>query len=122
MSRKQIPNSNSQFAQMLHHLSQMSQGSTENTTLVIAYMSLLSFFATGIFGLLAALIAPRSLPSSPAVLPPLQEDSRPQKNLEQSYKEVRQIALKLDNKNVFPSEGRVSELTTKRGDLRNKKV
>ncbi|NEP12047.1 MAG: hypothetical protein F6K14_17925 [Symploca sp. SIO2C1] len=44
----------------------MSQGSTENTTLVIAYMSLLSFLAAGIFGLLAVLIAPRFVQSSPA--------------------------------------------------------
>ncbi|NES00119.1 MAG: hypothetical protein F6J86_41030 [Symploca sp. SIO1B1] len=65
MSRKnQTPNSN-QFTQLLHHLSQMSQGSTENTTLVIAYMSLLSFLAAGIFGLQAVLIAPRFVQSSP---------------------------------------------------------
>ncbi|NES00121.1 MAG: hypothetical protein F6J86_41045 [Symploca sp. SIO1B1] len=65
MSRKnQTPNSN-QFTQLLYHLSQMSQGSTENTTLVIAYMSLLSFLAAGIFGLLALRIAPRFVQSSP---------------------------------------------------------
>jgi len=45
-----------------------------------------------------------------------------EKKIEQSCEEVRQIALKLHNENVYPSEGRVSELMTKPGDLRNKKV
>jgi transcriptional regulator with XRE-family HTH domain len=45
-----------------------------------------------------------------------------EKKIEQSCEEVRQIALKLHNENVYPSEGRVSELMTKPGDLRNKQV
>jgi len=45
-----------------------------------------------------------------------------EKKIEQSCREVRQIALKLHDQNVYPSEGRVSELMTKPGDLRNKKV
>ncbi|MBD1897924.1 helix-turn-helix domain-containing protein [Coleofasciculus sp. FACHB-129] len=45
-----------------------------------------------------------------------------EKKIEQSCEEVRQIALKLHNENVYPSEGRVSQLMTKPGDLRNKKV
>jgi hypothetical protein len=45
-----------------------------------------------------------------------------EKKIEHSCEEARQIALKLHNENVYPSEGRVSELMTKPGDLRNKKV
>ncbi|MEP0802781.1 TniQ family protein [Funiculus sociatus] len=45
-----------------------------------------------------------------------------EKKIEQSCEQVRQIALKLHIENVYPSEGRVSQLMTKPGDLRNKKV
>ncbi len=45
-----------------------------------------------------------------------------EKKIEQSCEEVRQIALKLHSENVYPSEGRVSDLMTKPGDLRNKQV
>jgi AcrR family transcriptional regulator len=45
-----------------------------------------------------------------------------EKKIEHSCEEVRQIALKLHNENVYSSEGRVSELMTKPGDLRNKHV
>jgi DNA-binding XRE family transcriptional regulator/DNA-binding transcriptional regulator YhcF (GntR family) len=45
-----------------------------------------------------------------------------EKKIETSCEEVRQIALKLHRENLYPSEGRVSELMTKPGDLRNKKV
>jgi DNA-binding XRE family transcriptional regulator len=45
-----------------------------------------------------------------------------EKKIEKSCEEVRQIALKLHKENLYPSECRVSELMTKPGYLRNKKV
>lgn len=44
------------------------------------------------------------------------------KNIEQSGKEARQIALHLHKKGVYPSESRVSELMSMPGHLRYKKV
>ena len=54
-----------QCIRLLHYLYQVNKGSTESTALVIAYMSLLSFLAAGIFGLLAVLIVPRPVVPSP---------------------------------------------------------
>ncbi len=51
-----------------------------------------------------------------------QQEAAHEKKIESSCEEVRQIALNLHHQSVYPSESRVSELMTKPGDLRNRKV
>ena len=64
---------NHQLSQVLHQLSRISRNSSENTVLVIAYLSLLSFLATGIFGLLISQRFYINSPQRTQVQPPIQQ-------------------------------------------------
>jgi hypothetical protein len=55
----------SQFSQLLRQLLQLSQGKSENTGLIVAYLSLLGFLAAGIFGIFGVLILQRFNTESP---------------------------------------------------------
>ena len=64
-SKSPALNGNTQFKLLLNFLGKLSRGSSENTVLVIASMSMLAFFATLALFLCTILVGPRFL-SCPA--------------------------------------------------------
>lgn len=56
---QRLNTTDTQLNQLFRLLSQTSRNSSENTGLVIAYLSLLGFFAAGIFGIFGLLISQR---------------------------------------------------------------
>ncbi|MEH2289538.1 hypothetical protein [Nostoc sp.] len=58
---------NNQLNQLFRQLSQISRNSSENTGLIIAYLSLLGFLSAGFFGIFALLISQRFYSNPPQV-------------------------------------------------------
>lgn len=65
----QLPDN--QLTLLLRQFLQLSRNSSENTGLIIAYLSLLGFLAAGVFGIFGLLISQRFNTPSPQVSPPL---------------------------------------------------